>query len=304
MKSDFYEDTGKSNIVIDDDRLNHFKDILNEEYSRLIRAKTFQSVENLDKIIHEVTLLKSHYVNVLPEDENENNEKSIENNLKTLYDGYFNGFPNDATLMDDLYSNSGKFFNLKKLFQLSRIFGIINEDDDFKKRVPIELQNYLHFIIFLDYFESFPRYLRPVLKHTWETVGGHVWFGRYQTRDYYNILYSRIPNFIIEYDKIKTTYRILRNDIAHSSVFFQEDIYEIFISPENNKIKSESIEETMDKIRDFETMAVIYATEFDLRVLQIGLNKNDIAYDRWINFFEIYNECWQKIGPPIDSKND
>ena len=300
MKSNPPGDEHNSNIVIDDDRFMVFKKNLKAEYNRLKKGNTYKNNKKLKNIIHEVILLKKHYINKSFEFGNLDDRKNIETNLESLYGKYFDGFNNKSKLLNHIFINSGNFFNLKKLFQLSRIYGIINEDGDFKKLFPIEIQHYFHFIVFLDYYESFPRYLLPVLKYTWEESGGHVWIGRYHTRDYYNILYKIVPTFKIKYKKIMNTYRTLRNDIAHSSVFFKKNIYEIYSTPGSNIPEQNNIKKKMEEILDFETMAVIYATEFDIRVLKLGLDGNDDGIKKWMDFFKIYNDCWQKIGPPID----
>ena len=307
MKDTTFIKDDKSNIVENKEKLYWFRSILNEEFTLLNKSKSFQQETNMEYIIREINLLKISFLNRFES----KYQEIIMRNLDKFYGPFFNYFNDYNQLFNYLYQNSDELFYLKKIYQLSHSFGILDDDDDggIKKYMHIEINNFLKMLLYLDSFETFPRFLEPVIKLFWHIESKHIWRGKYSTREYYNYINEIIPSFSIDRNEMDKFFFTLRNEVAHSSIlFFEKEINFIkHIDTEDTRKRKALVEIPLDeiftKINFFLNLVIIYSTEFDLRLLKLYSSQQNI-YNSWMRYFKIYIEAWQKIGTVPESKDD
>lgn len=288
---------GKDNIMDNPVRFGQFKVILKKEYSRFRDGNSFQARKDLDRIIGDVTGLRECFKRKLIENTENGSINRINNNLKSFYDEFFSSFDEESHMFDWLLGNSHDYFFARKVHQLSHSYGEFKKHIENKEEIPNQIKDYYLFLLFLDYFETFPIFLKPMIREIWENKAGHFWKGFYRTRDSYKIFYTIVPDLIVDYEKIRMLHSRLRNKIAHSTILFQPDRLEY--NKDGQLENGLSLEEAKTYIDSFQKLVIIFATEFDLRILRLGLQGDDNYYDNWFRYFEIYNEDWQRIGPEI-----
>ena len=200
-------------------------------------------------------------------------------------------------MFDWLLDNSYDYFFARKVHQLSHSYGEFKKHIEINEEIPDQIKDYYLFLLFLDYFETFPIFLKPMMREIWEKKAGHIWKGFYRTWDSYKIFQTIVPNLVLEHGKIRMLHSKLRNRIAHSTILFLPNGLEYNYDGELGE--GLLLEEAKKYIDNFQKLVIIFATEFDLRILRLGLQGEDKYYDNWFRYFEIYNEDWQRIGPEI-----
>jgi len=287
------------NIVKDKKRFNRFKKMLEEECSRLEKTKSFSEQKHLSQIIDEIKCLKSYFQMRLERDLDVSKQEN-NTNLQSLYDKYFDSYTSKKELLEDLKKESDNFFFNRKMSQLCHSYGVFQEHINENNKVSIECKNYFRFLLFQDYFETFPKLLRPVLKRVWTERNKHRWIEPFSTREFYNLFSWIVSDETINHENIKNMYSKLRNDIAHTTVLLGESDLQLHERGRFNKkreeIKGMGLEDIMKQIDVFEMVAIIYSTELDFRLLNLGLKKDDSYFKEWKEFFKNYRSEWQKIG--------
>lgn len=313
-------DSKENNIVKDKDRFKKFKSLLDEEFKSLEKDRSFSNLSHMDKIIKELKCLKGFYLQWFTTTEMfRNDAKIIKGNVQSLYDLFFNSFQkNNHELLRFLNEKSMDYFFLRKISQLCHYHGVFTDELKPKSAIPPEFKTYFQLSLFLDFFETFPRFIQPILEPLWFSERGHFFDrDRNITRDRYRIFEKIIKDSFLarlyltkssvsEKEGEKKSKRLdcyfdLRNTLAHATVIFESDDLLLFdpgksLSDEGQKTEKKSIGPILEKIEAFEKFVIVYATELDIRLLKLSLSKDDSIFPEWMEYFKIYNDAWQKIG--------
>jgi len=299
---------GKKNrdsIVINKDQLEVFKENLEKIYSSCKDKGTIEKPQEFNKkVIKKIEELKQYFLDKLERKMDPASFLEFQKGMDELYSDFYHNFENKITLLEYFSKETDKYFFLRKMYQLCHCYGVFNDDIWGAKNIPENVKKYFYLYLFLDFFESFSKFIQPMIKTIWLAKTGHIWFGRYRLREIYRIwLNDKHLKYSIgiKYKDLDDNYCELRNDIAHGTVLIYDDnlVLRTKYKEKKNrdKMRVKPINELIDEFETFFNIAIIYSTEFDLRMLELS-QREDINkfFGEWMKYFKVYNESWQKIG--------
>jgi hypothetical protein len=299
VRSDNMSEEG--NVRDNNDRFIQFKNMLNKECIQLNEQRTFSAINNLEKIINELQILNELIKQELISEIKNVRKIDIDNNLTTFYETFFTLFKDEGNLLEYLSKNFQDYFFIRKVHQLSHAHGVYIDEISENPNIARQIKSYYLFLLFLDYYETFPFFIRPMTIKIWESKKRpefNYLEGNMLLYKQFNII---VPNLVIDFNKINRTYRKLRNKIAHSFILYYPNY--ILYSQDGMKVYKLSLAKIKKEINSFQNWVIVFGTEFDLKMLNIGLNGEDRYFDDWLQYFKTYNEDWQKIGPSVLNDN-
>ncbi len=271
-----------------DDGLNNYKELLNS-------FKESHDPDLISEIIGYIKGIEECESRKLRIDFN-NKYDIILKRIQEIIDGCEDHFTKEEKRLNYIFNETNSLMYHKKMFQLSRINGYIENDDRYIN-IDNDIKNYMKYQLFVDYFESFPKLIIPLLKLHWEELSGHYWLPWYKTNDYYNIICAIIPSFLKTFHKDKKMLFNLRNDFAHSNIYINEVTIEFF-EPVKMKFSKNRIplDEILEISSGFNRLSTIISTKLDYSIMKIGTNKSMINNVQWLGYFEAYKGEIDRIG--------
>ena len=212
-----------------------------------------------------------------------------------------NSFKNNIDFIKYIDNESINYFFMQKISQLSHGYGLFHGEIAKSEEIPKDIKNYFYLFLFLDSYECFGKYLNPFFKKIWND-SGHITSKEYSSRDIYRnlgvLFENRTITLGIKNEELFRKYTFLRNDIAHSSIIVRNNKfisgYEL-----NKKIEDYNIDEVINDIDIFLITMIIYATAFDIEMLELYFTKDSKIFNNWIKFFNKYWESWEFIGERV-----
>ena len=254
--------------------------------------------------------MKYYFQDKLRKQMDKDNYNKFISGMDAIYTDFFRSLPK-LKIFSYLQEETDQYFFLRKMYQLCHCHGVFNDDILGVEKIPTNVKYYFYLHLFLDFFESFPKFLAPVIKKIWIKSAGHIWKPSYTAREIYRIWLSRYGSKYsigVKYSILDNYYCELRNDIAHGTVLFDDNNLDLRVkhwetwskdkkTNYRNDIRNEKTADLVKQFTTFNYIAIIYCTEFDLRLLKLGLeNHLDGHCPEWNEYMKIYNESWQKIG--------
>jgi hypothetical protein len=287
--------TTGGNIVSDKNRFRAFQNDLDEAVKRITLTKSYPTDNNFPVIINEVEFLKKYYLKKLAAIDPNRSEK-IEVSLKFFHDTYFASFQRKDLLLKFLFEKSRNLEYFRKLAQLNHTHGIIQNNITGDSEVMNESKMYMNLLLFLDYFEIFPKYLRPILMRIWKMELKHEWIEPTSTREFYYLIYWIMNAKLFRMKELKH-YLNIRNSVAHSSSIISD---ETLIFPprwfnSGKKPIKYKLKEIEQEITLFMYLPIIFSTDLDLRIFSLFNCGNKKLFPYWIEYLQYYNGEIQRM---------
>ena len=313
MPSDEVEGNDNSNIESSDNRFHNFKKMINSETNRLISLNDFSGMRDLGRIHSEVLRMhnkfKSELIEMINTAHNKNlTVESIDSNLCTFFDPFFSKYEDDHIgMMKFIKERSRDFFYNKIIYQLSHMHGIYKKDIDGKYPYSKAFQMNFLLKMYVDYYETFPKYLLPFIAEPTSN------FTEKELNDtisyfFFNRFHTIIDHPVLPLEEIRKPHSELRNCISHASIIIKDDDFLTYNIPkmedwirEGIEPKINEVEDTLNFIYCFNRLLIVYATEIDLRLMELAFeDHSDELFKVWIDYFKTYNDGWQMIGKSIN----
>jgi len=220
------------------------------------------------------------------------------------------------------------YFYMKKIYQLSHYLGIMYKKEwcedlrlacDFKN--PFDefdgLRDYILMYYFIDFYESFSRFISIFIKRIWKKKAGHTWWSYYSPEDIYSLWQEnqeingkKEKRYVVPIIKNNVYfYKNLRNVIAHATITIKNK--EIKIKEKKKgmngseqalrkKLEQEGgFKDCVSKMKNFLYVAIVFTTEFDIRMLKLLMEtieeKDERAYSMYRDYFEVYWDAWNEL---------
>jgi len=280
------------NIVTDDEMFDEFKSKLKE-----IEESGYDE-DKIKYVIREIEGLKEHYIGELEELMDKDKIEKFEEDLEYYFGKFFDKFDNKSELFKYLENHTNKYFFNKKIFQLSHLRGRLyndeNPDEGSIDDIHEDLLNHLRLMLFLNYFESFPRYFEPIFFVNMiesEKYQDHT-HGR--ARKWYDFL-SMLTCELFEHETIQSELFDLRNNLAHSEFIVEDG--KLCFPNDSDDSDTVPIDDKIELIKKFEKVVILISTEFDIRMLNLyyEIEQRNEALKLWKNYIDKYVDYWLQI---------
>jgi len=281
------------NIKQNPERFYEFLGKLNDVTSWFRKNSFNNGSDDLPYIIEELNKMLMVYRRVLRVNCPQKGLKSLDIEMDEFIKSFFDSFSNKTKMCSYFKDKSSNYFLNRKLYQLSHSHGIYNRQIEKNEDIDIEIKNLILSHMFIDYYESFPMYLKPFLLRLWKKKYKPT-PRLFKTFDIYYHLCILLPNSFI-WDTIVNRYKNIRNRIAHSDAIILGKKLE-YIDEKSRTVRYDRIDSIKEDMELFHNIVITFATEFDISFLSLGLNGKESYFKDWFAYLEIYNQAWQRIG--------
>lgn len=286
-----------------------------------IKNKDRYEKEDVEYIIEKVKGLQDFYYSELEEVKEAKNIDQFKQDLDYFFDKFFSKYEDPVKLFEHLEYHNKDFVYSNKILQLyhmRRMLHTQRDSDNHLIGIHDDLLNNLKLMLFLNYFELFPRYIEPIF------FDGMIGSKNYnytmnkkgvpKARIWYNSL-SMLTHEIIDYETIQGRLFNLRNKLAHSESFVEGGKFIYLKFPENKEDKEsfkeknikylptkKDIFKELETIDVFQKLVIIISTDFDLRILRLYNKINEVsdeAFRAWKKYVDNYINYWLIIGDKV-----
>lgn len=308
-----FKNFNPGNTIVDNTpKLIEFKKKLKTQYEVIENCTSYpEDLEDMKSIINEIELLKIYFEKKM-NDKDSGRYRKVISDLDYFYQKFRECFKDSNEIISYINEETEDFFFLRKTYQLSHCYGVFNDNINGNEDIPEDVINYYFLYLFLDSFESFAKFLQPIFKRIWNK-SGHITSKYYDNKDIYDDLYNHLFEereiyLGIDYYDIFNFYRHLRNEIAHSTILISGNKFEIRkITNRGYQInlkRKKQYEECDTKsifhdIEIFLMVMIIYATEFDIMMLRICLDRDNKSFSSWKKYLHVYWNSWKNIGEEV-----
>lgn len=270
---------------------------LADELARLRQAGDFSGIVELPHIIQKVRDMQE--VKFIPNVAKglSLEEDDLYQELNAFFEPYWTHFANEKDLLEDLKKQSGDFFGMRIAYQLSHARGTWKHRVEADKSIDRDIKRYFLSRVFSDCYETLPVLLFPLLRMHWIKSGEDELkfppgvFGQYK------FLIGLLNASSFKAIDINDEFRKLRNEVSHASVLFEGK--EIFVWNDEDNPQKRSPLRMFPQMEIMMDLLVIYATELDLRILEMAQAGRDDIFPLWIEYFDIYVTWFHKnLGRP------
>lgn len=283
----------RKTIANDEETFQQFKIDL-ARLTKQYRSEGFKySTNDLHSIINRIKDMQADHFDEIHDSDLISGGRKIENELEKTIKAYFHSFSSEMSLCKDFAFINNTFFLNRKLHQLSHSNGIFKKQINPSEDIDNEIKNTILIHLFLDYYEAFPMYLRPIISRL-RVKETHFKPRMTRTTQVYDQLNNILLQESLIHSLVNKHYKSIRDNIAHSKFIVHEHKLEYRYQ---NGIQYYNINKINKQLKLFHRIAITFATEFDICYLSIGLKGgNESHFKNWFPYLEIYNNAWQRIG--------
>lgn len=285
---------GKYNLI---SGFSEFISALKSELASLTKADNFSGISDLEEII--IAIEEMQNTELIPSVQSSLNLgiQEISTAFHAIFDPVRSKFSTERDFLIYLKDSSGEFFSFKKSFQLSHARGLWKNWFQAGSAHQEAMKNYFLSRLYIDYFESFPLLFNPFIKNHPTLILNFPSKGsRSDTALKYLHLYSITSTQIFNNISDKNDLYIkFRNAHSHANFLYDDnEVFELNKSGVPELRKSEEVLQTFQNMMDIH---VIFATELDINLLKIAMNKIPDTFKPWMEYFSTYVDWFLKIAP-------
>lgn len=264
---------------------------LSEELDKLKKASSFKAIDKLEKLINKIRQMQEDKFIPRIKPTTQLDPHEISDALNKLFDPFFMGFPNSSELISYVKERSGDFLTFKKSYQLSHARGVWKSKIDGDKRLSKGIKSYFLSRLFIDYYETLPLLLESIIEH--QAPSKNISYNAKEpTSKKYDHLSKIMDEAIFSFLKMNVDFRVLRNANSHAKFVYEDSaLIELQL---DRSTKEHSPVPFFSNIETMLNLHVIFATEFDIRLISLALKRDDSFFKEWIHFFEIYVKWFSK----------